>query len=196
MFYLVLYTIICSWWNKTTKGCREKSGKDHKSHFAESPSVFFFFSCHSSHSVVIVRVRRSSNNFPCSWNAVASATNKVLNGGDERLGTHQLSARWHRVARSQAYCFPQCRSSKHWQAIREDCPKWSAGVVTQLLCRHSQWLEQKSVAFCCLLCWRSFFAISLGTLQKSVTSSAATEIGGDASLDTSPAAQIVGRLSI
>lgn len=101
----------------------------------------FFFSCLSSHSVVIIRVKRHSKNLPCSWNTVASATKIVLKGDDERWGTCQLSLVWHGMAKSQAYCFPQCRSSTCWQAVTEDYPKWLVGVVTQLLCGHSQWLE-------------------------------------------------------
>lgn len=84
----------------------------------------FFFSCHSLHLVVIARVRRSSKKFPFSWKAVPSASHEVLKGDDKTVGTHQLSALQHRVAKSQAYCFPLCRSSAPWQTTAEDCPKW------------------------------------------------------------------------
>lgn len=102
----------------------EKGRKGHKSCLAESPSVFFFLSCHSLHLLVIARVRRSSKKFLFSWKAVPSASHEVLKGDDKTPGTHQLSALQHRVAKFQAYCFPVCRSSAPWQTIAEDCPKW------------------------------------------------------------------------
>lgn len=104
-----------SWWKQRVKGLYSREGNMEgvTNLILQSPSVFFLcFSCLSSHTVVILRVRwQQEHPMLLKRGCFCSCQSSRIM---MRLGSHQLSVVWHRAAESQAFCFPQC--SNHWQS--------------------------------------------------------------------------------